>query len=230
MSNSPCPGCGADEGFMHKKECQYFDIGIPPVEAFEQDTKEVPGALDAFETLRPGEKHFTLQGGDPLAPPTIFFWVLLARASSIGRPPIRDIQEVVEIALGKVKPPETEARVQELQLRATNAEQIAWDMQAYQRGESSHSDEALAYQQSLEAGGTTIQGGSRTALEKLLWHRKLNQALRMLGEAAYQANEAKTLLDELAPAGYFGDHLEAAVNLIKRASFQVTPRRAGALD
>lgn len=77
-------------------------------------TKDRPGEYDAFETAKPGEPIFTLQGGDPLAPGTVMFWAEGARKA----------------AFAEEKP----ARARLLLTKATNAEFVAWAMTDYQRG------------------------------------------------------------------------------------------------
>ena len=40
---------------------------------------------DAHQTLKPGEPHFTLQGGDPLAPKAISYYADLIRKDALKR-------------------------------------------------------------------------------------------------------------------------------------------------
>jgi hypothetical protein len=87
-------------------------------------TKDRPGTFDALETAKPGEPIFTLQGGDPFTPPTILYWCELARADALK---IR-------------KKADREARLRKISV----AEQIAWAMQEYQRGEVDHTEAARA--------------------------------------------------------------------------------------
>lgn len=175
------------------------DLPASPAPAAEH-TKERPGALDAFDTLKPGEPHWTLQGGDQLAPPTIFFWCLIARYAALGRPPsVERLQEFIENVLGKVKPAETDSEREELYIRASNSEHVAWDMQAYQKGHVSSSDSDAAYQQSVEAGGTTTSTND-DALQKLMIHRALRRAEQHLSEAAAQVQSCIEVLRKLDPS------------------------------
>lgn len=77
-------------------------------------TKDRLGEYDAFETAKPGEPLFALQGGDPFAPATILHWADLARTA----------------ARKEAKPDRAAA----LFRKAANAELVAWAMEEYQRG------------------------------------------------------------------------------------------------
>jgi hypothetical protein len=78
-------------------------------------TRDRPGEYDAFETLKPNEPFFLLQGGDALTPPTIMHWAELAR----------------QAARKETKP----ERAKALLLKAGHAELVAWAMEEYQRGD-----------------------------------------------------------------------------------------------
>ena len=141
------------------------------------DTRDRPGPLDAFETLKPGKKHFTLQAGDPLAPPLILAWAYLARVrAGLLTANIEHLSGKLAYALPTAQ---SEAQSTELMLRATNAESIAWDMQAYQRGHTALS-ETEAQRQGYEQT-SMIGSGSADALEKLLRHRRLQACEEKLG-------------------------------------------------
>lgn len=78
-------------------------------------TKDKPGDYDAFETAKPGEPIFTVQGGDPLGPLTVMFWAWKARqlARTLDSDKERDF----------------------MLRKATAAEEVAWAMREYQKGE-----------------------------------------------------------------------------------------------
>jgi hypothetical protein len=78
-------------------------------------TRDRAGTFDAIETAKPGEPIFTLQGGDPHAPPTILHWARLAREAAIGIDKREDAERLLR--------------------KASVAETVAWAMQDYQRGE-----------------------------------------------------------------------------------------------
>lgn len=147
-------------------------------------------ALDAYPTAAPGEPTFTLQGGDPFAPACVLEWAKRARAFALTLP-------------------EDDPRQDELLLRATSAEQVAWEMQAYQRGEASDSDAHAAMTQA-KLSTSMIGAASDDARAKLQRHRLLNEAARSLDNAASIlvdlgdfptiANAVAELSDEVRPS------------------------------
>lgn len=202
----PVPGHG-----YHKPgvKCRFCRALIESTE----NTKERPGPFDAFETAKPNEPIFTLQGGDPLAPGLVLLWAKHARREGLR---LQDQNPKSAAAL-------------ELLLRATSAEEIACDMKAYQRGEASHSDQAAAYKQSREVGGTTTSENPE-ALEKLMRHRALRWCEERLGNADSEVTEVHTALEELgfnkdSPA-LLGRLLEAG-DRIKGVAAEIAPTRRG---
>lgn len=77
-------------------------------------TKETPGDYDALETAKPGEPIFTLQGGDPLAPPCITLWSELCRHAALAE--------------------SDDAKREALLKKATAAEAVAWAFDDYRKG------------------------------------------------------------------------------------------------
>lgn len=114
-------------------------------------TKDHAGVYDAIATAKPGEPLFPLQGGDPHAPPTVLHWVALYRAE----------------ALTEENPEKRAAMLR----KATAAEQVAWAMQAYQRG---HAEE-------LEGQRASYNDHADTSVDRIaiLVHgcRRLDNAL-----------------------------------------------------
>lgn len=84
-------------------------------------SKESPAPLDAYLTLKPGEPHITLQGGDPLSIPTLQYYIKLRRDAGI------------QLEDGPVRDAEL--------LRCTELEKVLWTMHSYQAGQS-YEDEA----------------------------------------------------------------------------------------
>lgn len=78
-------------------------------------TKDEPGDYDAYETAKPDEPIFTVQGGDPLGPLTVMFWCWKAR--QLAR-----------------RQDDDKAR-QRMLRKAGAAEEVAWAMKEYQSGE-----------------------------------------------------------------------------------------------
>lgn len=100
-------------------------------------TKTTPAPLDAYETAKPNEPVFTLQGGDPLSAPLVRLWALLARVrADILRGDSDWVHPPIEAALrsGVSHDPR---EVNNLLLRASQAEQVSWEMDSYAKGEAS---------------------------------------------------------------------------------------------
>lgn len=97
-------------------------------------TKEHPAPLDAFETAKPDEPIFTLQGGDPLAAPLVRLWAFFARRRAATVRITQDVfGEIIEAAIGhSVQDDEREQG--NLLVRATAAEKVSWAMDAYRKG------------------------------------------------------------------------------------------------
>lgn len=97
-------------------------------------TKENPAPLDAYETAKPDEPIFTLQGGDPLAAPLVRLWAYLARVRAGLRGDVSWIDAPIYIA--KITNVEHDPeQVKNLLIRASQAEQVSWHMDGYRRGE-----------------------------------------------------------------------------------------------
>jgi hypothetical protein len=98
------------------------------------EPSDLPAPLDAYSTAKPGEPTFTLQGGDPLAPLLVQLWVDGARAlAGISPKPCGFVDRwIITCENNQV---DTESREAEnLLRRATAAEEVMWDMVAYQKG------------------------------------------------------------------------------------------------
>jgi hypothetical protein len=91
---------------------------------------EIP-ALDAYQTAKPDEPTFTLQGGDPLAAPLIRLWVCAARMQN-GLGTALDVQELYAAAQDNKIESNSEAR--KLLVRATWAEREGWKFDEYRKG------------------------------------------------------------------------------------------------
>jgi len=97
-------------------------------------SKLVPSALDAYVSAEPDEPVFTLQGGDPLAPPLVIMWARLARARcGLGFEPEATLDNIARII--RENQVETENEANDLLKRATEAEQVSWSMSAYAKGQ-----------------------------------------------------------------------------------------------
>lgn len=83
-------------------------------------TKELLGSYDAIETLKPGEPVFPVQGGDPFGPRTVMFWAGECRTAGLAAEDPKEAERLLR--------------------KASDAELVAWDMQAYQRGQKPAAD------------------------------------------------------------------------------------------
>ena len=103
-------------------------------------TKENPAPLDAYETAKPDEPIFTLQGGDPLAAPLVRLWAYLARVRAGLRGDVSWIDAPIFVAKSTSLEHDPKA-CNDLLVRATAAEQVSWHMDGYRRGEIHHEAE-----------------------------------------------------------------------------------------
>ncbi len=92
-------------------------------------TPERAGEYDAIETAKPGEPLFSLQGGDRFAPDCVLLWAQLARAAAI------DCFALAAAETSKRKAEKLTTEGDKLSRKATAAEEVAWAMQEYQRGD-----------------------------------------------------------------------------------------------
>lgn len=98
-------------------------------------TKENPAPLDAYETAKPGEPIWTVQGGDPLGGPLLRVWAVFARiqAHTIPEQGVEYVFKQILTAANN-NPPENEDEKKELLIRALETEQISWSMDEYRKG------------------------------------------------------------------------------------------------
>lgn len=158
-------------------------------------TKETPGSYDAIETAKPGEPLFPIQGGDPFGPPTVLFWARQAREAGMAEP--------------------DEKKAEHLLRKATDAEQVAWRMQAYQRGEAAAEGRRATYNDSVA--------------EELDAARTEREArIRGSGRLHNFLAGAKEVADTLAKLRCCPEEevkIREAVALLKSAADGVEPRR-----
>lgn len=95
---------------------------------------EIPAPLDAYETAKTGEPTFTLQGGDPLAAHLVRLWAILARLQAGAGISTNDnlLDRAKAAALANASESNRESKA--LLVRATQAEQVSWTMDEYQKG------------------------------------------------------------------------------------------------
>lgn len=136
-------------------------------------TKDQPGDYDAIETAKPDEPLFPIQGGDPRGPGTVQFWADYARACAracLQGAKVRVLDHRFELYGGPDGYEPTEAdqlAAEKLLKKATNAEQVGWAMQAYQRGEDDQEGARAVYNDGL-AEQLTAEAADRAAQRKAL--------------------------------------------------------------
>lgn len=98
-------------------------------------TKSIPAPLDAFETAKPDEPIWTVQGGDPLGAPLLRLWAVFARIQA-GRITPNCTNFIFEELLKASQRfrVDTEDAENNLLARAYETEQISWQMDDYFRG------------------------------------------------------------------------------------------------
>jgi hypothetical protein len=162
-------------------------------------TKERLGSYDAIETAKPGEPLFPLQGGDPFGPPTVLHWVKLCR------------EEGLRLTSEHPEGSKEHKRGERLLGKATDAEQVAWAMQAYQRGELAASGGRTAHDEADdEADHTEEVKHERGVLIKAsgLLHnhlagvKEVAEMLRLLGRHLVEASRLEDMVHELQGIAY----------------------------
>lgn len=146
-------------------------------------TRERPGLYDGLESAKPGEPLFTVQGGDPFGPATVLHWANLARTAGM-------VATNQEAATKLIK-------------KAGAAEEVAWAMQAYQRGDQPVEEVRATYIDQAGVGPEDSVVAARAAdklynsiaeiaevVETLAAKRLHPEAEVMLREAADRIREA----------------------------------------
>lgn len=173
---------------------------------------------DAHETLKPHEPPFTIQGGDPLGPKVVQYWADEARKLA------RDILNGVRAGFepeheGEEYTPTSQDMLDAdaLLRKATKAETVVWEMQAYQRGDVAVAETRATYSEAEVSDGT-----DRLQLRKAL--------IRSAGNLQNARAIAKEVEERLAG---FGIHLEeqvailTAVESLGQVAEAIDPRKGG---
>lgn len=106
--------------------------------------------LDAYATAKPDEPTWTVQGGDPLGGPLLRVWAVFARVQAgVIVPGAVDnvFEQLLKGANNNV--PDTDRGKDELLIRATQTEQVSWDMDAYLKGNLNREEEEEKLEQTL---------------------------------------------------------------------------------
>jgi hypothetical protein len=179
-------------------------------------TEEVVAPLDAYATAKPDEPVWTAQGGDPLAPPLLRLWALMARVRA-GEPfagslvqwaeGVKEVAEHHSVA-------DDEREAANLLVRATATEEISWAMDEYARGHHS-------VDQPTEAQDTHLSELQRIDLHEL----KIKVAQKL---SAYHS-EMSELRTALKAAGFEDIGVLTAMGVVtgdlRVLSDRIEPRR-----
>lgn len=180
-------------------------------------TKENPAPLDAFETAKPDEPIFTLQGGDPLAAPLVRLWSYLARVRT-GIVTPKGLTAIVDnmITVTREHCLEHDEREQSnLLVRATAAEEVSWIMDDYIKGAP---DEVT---KPSHAVTVDVDEPARIDL-----HDYRVRSVQKISDIVFHLTEIQS---ELAKRGFTGDGTLPAMQQIawqlRNISDKIEPRR-----
>lgn len=151
---------------------------------------------DAHETAKPYEPTFTVQGGDPLGPPTVMFWADSARNAA--------------------RRETDEAKALKLFAKAKTAEEVAWAMQSYQRGDTEQVERRALYND---------DANSLSQVAKVDQRRAMITATNQLQNALAIGNDAALRLAEMQVEPEAEVMIREAVELLRQAAGRIDPRR-----
>lgn len=156
-------------------------------------TKERAGTFDGLLSAKPGEIIFTLQGFDPIAPSTILFWA-------------HETRQRARLESNKKK-------ARRLFRKATAAEEVAWAMQAQQKGHAEQAGKVASH-----SGASTQTDAARER------HEMLVKGVMRLHNSVAESND---FAEALAKAGINAEEvalIRQAVELLRNAADGVEPR------
>lgn len=173
-------------------------------------TKTEPGPFDGMARAEPDEPVFTLRAHDPLAPGLVHEWV------DRRRKVIREAFAREEI---------TEAKRELELLQCSEAEELAWSMEAWRKGEIGKLAEALE-----EGAAPPAAYSGHTASDEELAAKVRYDAIKAAGSLLSNAIAGITdaATDHLAPHGF--PHERAVIltvaDRLKAVSSHIAPKRA----
>lgn len=179
-------------------------------------TKDRPGDYDALETAKADEPIFVVQGGEPLGPPTVLHWVDLARERA--RALVFGSKDMDPAERATYKPTaEQQAQADKLLGKATQAEEVAWAMKAYQRGEQPVAETRARYNDALVVADDSTAG--------VATRKALISSVGRLNNAAAEANQVAELLVKLEVHEDAQGHIAHGIELLRKAAAEIEPRR-----
>jgi hypothetical protein len=172
------------------------------------NTIEQPGEFDVLTKLRPGEPYFVLAGRDTFAPPLVLEWAKNNRYRALE-----------EGDAGKID----QDKLQDELRKSTQAEEIAWAMKAYKRGD-----------RKPEAPASSRPTYTGHELPEQTKHTDAVHSARLRAGSAINAAVAElaALADAWRKLGgvgvdYARDIEEIEIPRLKELSADVTPTRPG---
>jgi len=116
-----------------------LDVGLEDLIVPDAGHIEV-SAFDAYETAKPNEPTFTLQGGDEPAPNFVLLYAKFLRFRAGVLTPEMLVEDFRDagVQLRGIETAEDEVDRDTFLLKAVSAEEVAWAMQAYQRDWPAH--------------------------------------------------------------------------------------------
>lgn len=156
-------------------------------------TKSSPAPLDAYETAKPLEPIWTVQGGDPLGAPLLRIWAHFARiqAGVITSGTLDSWFEQI-LRAANDHPPKNDNEREDFLNRATQTESISWRMDAYLRGEDR---EAVVVKH-------------QTAMERMDIHDARRKCAERISAALSEIEDFREILSNF---GYMYESLDCAM-------------------
>lgn len=193
-----------------------------------------PAPLDAYATAKPDEPTWTVQGGDPLGGPLLLVWAHFARIQAgVVQQGIADNIFYKLLYAANNNPPENDREREALLIRATQTEEVSWDMDAYRAGHTAAEGLKTPAENSLD---------EKTRLDlhdfRVRSAQKINgmvydlmEMAEYFSKAEFQTGDANAMLLPIDPKWAHLHSLEKQGLLLflltelKRASQLIEPRR-----
>jgi len=174
-------------------------------------TKGAPGPFDGMERAAPGEPVFTLRAHDPLASGLVLEWVDRRRKA------IREAFAREEISEAK--------RDLEL-IQCREAEELAWSMDAWRKGELAARAEELEGAVALPPTSYSGNAHSEEELAAKLRYDAIRAAGALLSNAVAGITDAAK--EHLAPHGFMTERavILTVAERIKAVADHIRPKRA----
>lgn len=176
-------------------------------------TKEMPGPFDGMAKAKPDEPVFTLRAHDPLAPGLVHEWVDRRRKA------IREAFSREEI---------TEAKRDLELIQCKEAEELAWEMAAWRKGELANMAEELEHPELPPVDTYSGNTASADEIAARQQYETIKRAGTLLQNGIAQVHEASeevliVLGESMIPARAV---IVAARDRLKAVAEHIAPKRA----